>query len=611
MEAANLILDFLLVALFASFAGIISSKLNLPFVALLLAAGLALGPSFLNLVDYSSISTFADLGAVLLLFLIGVEFSLSKLLSLGSRAVFGSFLLILLTFLVMYEISILLSFNFLTSLFVSAMFSLSSTSIIIKILEQKNLLERTEVPTLIAILIIEDLVAVFFLTFFSDFSKGITSHDFITSFLFAFGALAFAYVVIEHALRFLSKHLLNNVSTDTIVLFSFSLGVGLSSLAAGLGLAPAIGAFLGGSLTGALPKSNEVEHSLRSFNLIFSSFFFISIGMLIQPSSIVGIIIPSSILILAFMVTVFLATAFSFFLITSNGRSSVFAGLALLPLGEFSLLIAKESVGLVPLDLVGLASVGVLITSTISSFALDHRKGVFGLLERLIPPGVLLTIQNSSAYFNNVLAAFEPQGRFTKVFLSELNLNVTPVFVFLGAVLFYWQSQIHLSFPVVLFDQVYLLSELLFYLIILVSIYPLVRILLSLKKLFDVLSSIFSQSTPLQSRTVFLRNLFIAGFLFVIFANFSFLMDFLKLPSVFNLLSFLFVALSIFFLWSAIRAVSFGLSLNEGRFINLSKERVHISQKDLIFIDPKEDPSSPKKSVLGRLKIATGERKDG
>ncbi len=576
--------DFVWVVFFSSIAGLISSKFSVPHVALLLLAGLFLGPNFLNIIHVETINQFGDIGAVLLLFLIGVEFNLSKLFSIGLKAVISSFLLVLVTFLIMHEVALLIGFDQLSSLFVGAMFSLSSTAIMIKILEQKGLVSREEVPTLVAMLVIEDIIAVFMLTIFSNFHRGsIASNDLLNSMLVAFGVLLFTYLLLLRLLRKFSEIFLSYSTTDTIVLFSFTLGVSLSALASVLGLSPAIGAFLAGSLTSVLPKRNEVEHSMRSFSLVFSSFFFVSVGLLINPSSIVSIAAPTSILLLTFMITVFLATAVTFFLLTSNGRSSVFAGLAMLPLGEFSLLIAKESVGLVQIDLVAIASIGVFISSWFCSVAVDKRNSIFSNLKKSIPERVINTLQGSSSYFSSVIQAFEPGGYFHRLLLFQLRRIISDLLMIIGGVLFYWLSMIYLNMQINLSGHIIIANQIVFFIVGFLCMIPVYRVIMSFKRLFNALSTIISRTTPAASKGAIFRNFVVALVLFVIFANFYLLVKFLQLPPIFNWLSIIFAVLSLFFFWSAIRAVSLGLFLS-GKQPSSARSSVPVSDDDLIIV---------------------------
>jgi len=422
---STVIFDLGLVLLFAVIAGVLSVRLKLPPVAGLLITGMLLGPNVLRIIDLPTIEVFSQIGSVLLLFMIGVEFSITKLLSTGIRAILSSMMLVFLTFTTMHEIALLMGFDPITSLFIGSIFSISSTAIIMKILEQKKLIDRKEVPVLVAMLIIEDIFAVFMLTFFSNLKSGLyIDEDFLVAAIISLTILGFVYIILLRILRKLSVILLRYQAEDTRILFSFTLGIGLSAMASLLGLTPAIGAFLAGSIIAGLPNSHDFENSIRPFSQVFSSFFFLSVGMLISPVALMTSFDLTLILIGSFMLTIMLVTTFAFYLITTNGRSSVFAGLAMIPLGEFSLLIATESVGLTQINLVNIASLSVLITSIFCSLLVHRSDQVHSWLKSHLPAKLLSTLKNSSNYFLNVVSAFEPKGYFYNLLINELKNSI-------------------------------------------------------------------------------------------------------------------------------------------------------------------------------------------
>jgi Kef-type K+ transport system membrane component KefB len=597
------ILDFEWILLFAAIAGIVAVRLRMPPVAGLLLAGMVMGPNMLNLVDLPTIDMLAELGAVLLLFMIGVEFSITKLLSSGLRAIISSVILVFLTFTVMHEVAILLGYDYVTSLFIAAMLSLSSTAIMMKILEQKRLIDRHETPVLITMLIIEDLIAVFMLTFFSSMKSGtFSSEDLIGAVLVSLAVMVFAYLVLLRFLKKFSTLFLRYQAEDTLILFAFALGVGMSVLASVVGLTPSIGAFLAGSLIAGLPIGRDVEHAIRPFSHVFSSFFFLSVGMLINPAVMIVSADLTAILIAAFMVTVFLATAFTFFLISSSGRSSVFAGLAMLPLGEFSLLIAKEGVGVASADLVGIASIGVLITSLACSISLNRSERMYAWLKDKLPVWFLDSLRDASGYFRNVLCAFEPGGYFHRIFIAELKKSYSDIFYIVGALIFYYAAKPYLQFEMALFGYSIMAYSALLMLMAALFLVSLTRLLLSAKRMFDALATIFSRSTPQASRASIVRNILIAGTLFMLFANSYLFIDILKLPKEFNWASLLFGVLSVFFLWSAIRASSLWLFLREHRPLDILKSQIVASKDDFIIVGGDGGPKEKKKTKTGGRK---------
>ena len=156
--------------------GIIANRLKQPAVFGLLLVGAIIGPSSLNLVkDANMIKIMADFGAILMLFIIGLEFDVSKLVKLGARSILIGLLKVAIILFFGYEMTLLLGFSSKIALFAGVILSFSSTVVVVKILEQKEMFRRKEVPLLIAVLIIDDVIAVFALTFFSGIKDATTS----------------------------------------------------------------------------------------------------------------------------------------------------------------------------------------------------------------------------------------------------------------------------------------------------------------------------------------------------------------------------------------------------------------------------------------------------
>ena len=592
MEPISGIADLVLVLLFSAISGILSVRFRIPPVAGLLIVGMLIGPNMLDLVNPGAIGTYSDIGAVLLLFMIGLEFSVTKLLSSGLRAVISSMVLMVMLFILMHEVAVLLGFDFITSLFIAATFSMSSTAIMMKILEQKKLIERPEVPVLVTILIIEDVVAIFMLTFFSNLRNGLHAGDgYLSSIIIAIGILVFTYIILLKFLKDFSTVFFRYQADDTLILFASILCIGMSALASLLGFTPAIGAFLAGSLISALPNGREFERSIRPFSVVFSSFFFLSVGMLVMPGAILVSALPSALIILSFIILVFLATSVTFFLTTASGRSSIFAGLAMIPLGEFSLLIAKEGAGLTGIDLVGLVSAGVLVTSLVSSLSLDSAERLYVGIRKMLPIRFIQRFTDASGYFRNVVSAFEPKGYFHKVLLHEVNRITVDVLYLAGATMFFWMGRNYLGFQMDILGNAMPADLALLAVLSALSLIPIARILLSVKRLFDALSSIFSRTTPQTSKGAILRNIVISSLFFVVFATFNLIVNFMLLPPQFNWLALIFAAFSIFFFWSAIRAASLGFFLNETHGISLLRSEIMVSRDDAVVVGKRNDRS--------------------
>ena len=579
----SIIFDFGWVLLFAILAGMLSMRLRIPPVAGLLVAGMLMGPNVFGFVQMPTIEVFAEIGAVLLLFMIGVQFSITKLLSSGLRPVISSFILILITFMTMHEVAILLNFDPLSALLIASMFSFSSTAIMIKILEHKGLVQRQEVPILVTMLIIEDIVAIFMITFFSSMSMAeYNSENVIGAIILSLGILVFSYVVLMKVAKTISGIFMRYQAEDTPVLFSFSLGMGMSILASMLGLSPAIGAFLAGSIISGLPNGKYLEAAIKPFGQVFSSFFFLSVGMMIDPSALLSNAGVTLILIGSFMFTVFFAVTFAFFLISSSGKSSVFAGIAMLPLGEFSLLIASVSTSMVQTDLVAIASLGVLLTSIVGSFSLGRSRSLYSWMKKKLPRKFLGKLKESSNYFRSVISAFEPKGYFHSMFTAELKKGALDFAYLVFFLIVYFGLRSFFQFKQILGGNIISGETVLLLVFALLILAPSIRILSSVKRLFDALSVIFSRTTPQTSKGTIVRNIAISGVLFLLFANLHSIVSILALPKIMNWFSLVFGILSVFFMWSAVRAASFRMSIRKSLSINLLSPRIIVS--DVIIV---------------------------
>ncbi|NUN11093.1 cation:proton antiporter [Candidatus Micrarchaeota archaeon] len=377
-----------LIVLFSTIGAIVAAKFRQPPVIGLILAGMLIGPTGLGWIEQSEvIADFAELGAVLLLFAIGIEFSLGKLLNYGVRPIAIALIKMGFVYLVSYELALALGMNSITALYIGAIMCITSTALMIKILEYKRLTHKEEVGVLIGSLIVEDLFAVFLLTFFSALSLNadVSTISVVYSISQAALILGIVYILLSKAMKpvseMISKYQTENEATLSIAL---GLGIGLSAIAQYLNLSPAIGAFLAGSLAATLQSKDELEKQIWPFVLTFSSIFFLSIGLLVELNSVIenlGVIIVFTI---AIIILNFIANGASMYLAGYNSKSAVFAGLAMLSIGEFSLLIAKQAQG-TSIDMVGFTSILVLATVLVSSLTISHYSIVHEIVQRLVP----------------------------------------------------------------------------------------------------------------------------------------------------------------------------------------------------------------------------------
>lgn len=399
----------------ATIAGVVATRFRVPPVLGLLLIGAIVGPKFFAVVSQSeTVTLFSEIGATLLLFTIGVEFSASKLASQGIRTLGIAVAKLAITFFLAFQLAALLGFTGLGALYVAAIVAITSTALMIKIVEQKNFLSKQEVPTLIATLILEDVFAIFALAVFSGMNQGeVGAKSLAYSISFAIIILLAVYFVL---LKFLSRifdYLLKYQASETMTLLALGLGVGFSYLAQALGLTPSVGAFLAGSLVASLPKGNLLEKSIHPFALAFSSIFFLSVGMLIDFSSIEKNVVIIAALVVGTIVFKFIGAYVGTYLFGFSSKQSFFAGLAMLPVGEFSLLIAQEGNSVVGFDLVGFTSATIFFTTLATALWLEKYEGLNATFVKFVPKSVRGYAVNSSFAFSEAVKSIESAGKST------------------------------------------------------------------------------------------------------------------------------------------------------------------------------------------------------
>ena len=423
----------------AIIGGIIATRFKQPTVFGMLLVGAIIGPNSLNLVqDTSMIRIMADFGAILILFIIGFEFDVSKLMKLGARSILIGLLKFAIVLFFGYEATMLLGFSSKVALFVGVILSFSSTIVVVKVLEQKEMFSRKEVPLLVAVLIIEDILAVLALTFFSSVKGSSTS--FMSTFehvIFAVAVLIFAYFIMMKILRYGVNIILKNNSDESVLSF-LSLGIGalFSYFAFYLGLTPSAGAFLAGSLIASLPNAKDYGRVIHPYALIFTSVFFISMGTLVDFKSIELNLALIGVLILTVFISRLIAIGFLTMLLANfRDEQPFFSSIAMISVGEFSLLVAKESekFGL-GVDLVTITAAIIFISAILMSVGINYSSNIHNALNSKVPLKTKLRLERLSNYMRKFFDQLEIENFFTKKLRNESKmafiLTVIALFTF-------------------------------------------------------------------------------------------------------------------------------------------------------------------------------------
>lgn len=370
--------------LFAVIGGVLAYRFKQPVVLGLLVVGTIIGPHALGLVkDLEMINLMIEFGAILFLFVIGMEFSLKQLLAIGPKALVVGLLKVGIMFFFGYLASLLLGLGVTAAAFVGIIISFSSTMIAMNVLKQRGLAKRPEVPLLLAILILEDLMGVVSLTFFASMrpsaSAGLAHALF--KLVISLAILITVYAVMARVAEYIMSWMTKNAGEEAVPFISLGLCAGFAGLAFILGLSPSVGAFLAGSVVSTLSQAKLYEHAIKPHSFMFTSLFFLAVGTLIDFSAI-GKYLSIILVLLAVMLGgMFVSVGVITKLFASySPKSAFFSSVAMIPLGIFSLLVAKEAVNFnLGIDLVTIASVLIFTLAIILSVSIKHADALYEL----------------------------------------------------------------------------------------------------------------------------------------------------------------------------------------------------------------------------------------
>ncbi len=526
-------------------------RLRLPPVVGLLLAGAIVGPNMLGLVSRNEyINIFAEIGAILLLFFVGIEFSISKMAKTGLRSLVVWLVKDALIFVLVYEFSLLLGLGELTAVVLASALAVSSTTFFIKLVGEKNISGSAEANMIFVVLIIEDLLAVFLLAIYSGMASGGGASDFTSimlSILRAMLVITIAYLVLDKVIRFLFDHLAEYKSDEIMIFLSLSFAIMMSFFATTIGLAASIGAFLAGNMLSGVKGFKKTQDTLSKFGMLFSAFFFLSIGMLVSIDGMV-----QNLRVILIMVAIvgggtFGAVYVSSYLLGYRSNSATRAGLLMLAVGEFSLLIAMQTRNIVaPFDIVSVTSALVFLTALGGGILMSYEKEVDGAISMLVPQKLKDSAKRVSLYLDEVLREFEPSGSVYSTFMKVGSKSIlSMVFVVLIAVSAVLSYNIMRSVFPAYADYVVGIA-------VVLELIPLVHIAYAVKKFMDTSAGAFHKAMGdnLALDDLAMRDSAIVFFMFAIAVIIPLAVTLLKLPSVFGMFFIVPLAISVLFVWN-------------------------------------------------------------
>jgi CPA2 family monovalent cation:H+ antiporter-2 len=386
----SLLRELVLIVLVAIPVVLVTSRLRIPAVVGFLLTGMLIGPHTLRLIaEQEAVTQVAELGAVLLLFTVGLELSLSRILKLGREVLVGGTLQLTVTAGLVGGLLLALGNPPPSAVLMGALFALSSTAVVLKLYAERQDLDTPHGRVVVAILLFQDLAVVPLMLLLPILagtapSTAAAARDLLTSLAVVAVLIMGGRFAVPRLLGRLAKMPSRELFTLTIV----ALGLGAAYVTAQFGLSLALGAFLAGLVISESDYGLQALSDVLPFRDTFSGIFFISIGMLLdvpavarEPALILGATAATIVVKVAVVAAVVAFVGYSL-------RTGIVAGMGLAQVGEFAFVLASAGLAAGVLTernyqgFLAAAVLSMLLTPALIAVAEPVADGITGALGR-------------------------------------------------------------------------------------------------------------------------------------------------------------------------------------------------------------------------------------
>ncbi len=428
-DIESLITDLALILILGAIVTVLFKWLKQPVVLGYIVAGFLASPHFEYLPSVTTeanIEFWAQIGIIVLLFSLGLEFSFKKLLNVGGSAVVTALIIVMGMMAAGFAIGHLLGFSNINSLFLGGMLSMSSTTIIIKAYTDMGLRHRKSASLVFAVLVVEDLFAVVMMVILSSIALNNSVEG--GEMLYSIGKLVFFLIIWFLVGVFVLPSLFNAtrrfLNSETLLIVSMGLCFGMAVFSVYCGFSLALGAFVIGSILAGTSYAERIEKVVCSVKDLFGAVFFISVGMMVDLSVVVEYASPILILSAVVVVGMIFFGTFGMLVTGQSLRVSIESGFSLTQIGEFSFIIATLGMSLGVLDATMypiIVAVSVLTTFTTPYF-IRFANPVSDFVEKHLPQRLHFLIERYSSDASNMSETRQLWGALLKRYLWRVLL---------------------------------------------------------------------------------------------------------------------------------------------------------------------------------------------
>jgi CPA2 family monovalent cation:H+ antiporter-2 len=445
MHPITLLQDLATILVVAAAASLLCHALKQPVVLGYLIAGLVIGPytpPWPLIEDRQTIQAFAEVGLVLLMFGLGLHFSIRKLFDVGRVAIIVAVIEIAVMIALGYWLGRAFGWSPMDSLFLGAILSISSSTIIIKALEDLKMTDRPFAQVIYGTLIVEDILAIAMLALLSGLTVagGVEALS-LETVAWKLGELSLFLVLTTIVGLLLLPRLFAFVarydSGEMLLITALGVCFAVSLLAYQLEYSVALGAFVAGALVAESPAGPRVEAGVASVRDMFSAVFFVAIGMMIDPATLVEHWLPVLAITAVVVVGKVGTCALGAMIAGTPPRRSVQAGMGMAQIGEFSFIIAQlgTTIGVISSFIYPITVAVSAVTTFLTPYLIKASDGFSALLSRLLPERLKQPARYYQSWMHSLPQVAETERQLMGRILRRLSAYIVLDLVLIIAVL--------------------------------------------------------------------------------------------------------------------------------------------------------------------------------
>lgn len=434
----SMIQDLALILFTGAIVTMIFKKIRQPVVLGYIIAGFLVGPYLSvtpTVADKENVETLAEIGVIFLLFSLGLEFSFKKLLRVGGSASITAFVEIIFITVAGYFAGKWMGWSTMDSVFLGGMLASSSTTIIIKAFDELGIKGKRFASIVFGVLVVEDIVVILLMVLLSTMavSQAFEGVELLMTVLKLLFFLGLWFIMGIFLLPTFLKKTRDLLDEETLLILVIGLCLGMVLLATQVGFSAELGAFIMGSIIAETTSAERVEHLVQPVKNLFGAVFFVSIGMLIDPVTIMEYKWP---VLLVTLITLFgklFSTTLGALLSGQPLKQSIQVGMSMAQIGEFAFIVATLglSLGVISDFLFPVAVGASAITTFTTPYLIKLSEPVYNAVAKILPARFIAAIDRYSSGTESIKA----ENQWQTVLKAYLTIVLTNGIILLGLLL--------------------------------------------------------------------------------------------------------------------------------------------------------------------------------